>query len=148
MARCLFSRTWALRDAAVLKARLLVQDAASGGLECDIGEALPALSDVLALGLDDKIAQVFMTSLALLEALLGAAKAARLKRSQVGRPAAAGGTGGRIPPPEAFFTCPRLPMPSLSSPVHAVLMPCRAVQPLALSVVEACRAIDGLGSHF
>lgn len=82
MARCLLSRTWALRDAALLKARLLVQDPGSG---LDLREALPALSDALALGLDDKIAQVFMTSLGLLEALLAAAKAktVNLKRSQV-----------------------------------------------------------------
>lgn len=86
MARCLFSRTWALRDAALVKARLLVQDAsaASGAhAALDIKEALPALSDALALGLDDKIAQVFMTSLALLDALLAGAQQARMKRSQV-----------------------------------------------------------------
>lgn len=80
MARCLLSRTWALRDAALLKTRLLVQDPGSG---LDLREALPALSDALALGLDDKIAQVFMTSLGLLEALLAAAKTAKLRRSQV-----------------------------------------------------------------
>lgn len=91
MARCLFSRTWALRDAALLKARLLVQDAASSSSSgsssdaLDIKEALPALSDALALGLDDKIAQVFMTSLGLLDALLAAAQQAKMKRSQVGR---------------------------------------------------------------
>lgn len=64
----------------MLKARLVVQDPGSG---LDVKEALPALSDVLAFGLEDKIAQVFMTSLGLLEALLEAGKAARLKRSQV-----------------------------------------------------------------
>ena len=91
MARCLFSRTWALRDAALLKARLLVQDAASSSSSgsssdaLDIKGALPALSDALALGLDDKIAQVFMTSLGLLDALLAAAQQAKMKRSQVGR---------------------------------------------------------------
>jgi hypothetical protein len=89
VARCLFSRSWALRDAAVLKARVLLlqhqqQQSQHDGALLDVKEALPALSDVVALGLDDKIAQVFMTALALLEALLEAAKAARLKRSQVG----------------------------------------------------------------
>ncbi len=77
--RCFFSRNWMLRDAAVVKARVLVEE---GGVE--IQEAISAVGDVLALSVDDKIAQVFMSSLLLLDAALEAAKGARLKRSQVG----------------------------------------------------------------
>ena len=62
LARCLFSKNWTLREAALAKARLLVD---AGNWEQI--EDLERLCDVARIGVHDKIAQVYLTSLALLD---------------------------------------------------------------------------------
>ena len=66
--RCLLSKTWGLREAAVLKAKLLLPE-----LEAANGAAVlvSPLCRLLQTGADDKIAQVFLTSLQLLEECCG-----------------------------------------------------------------------------
>lgn len=68
--RCLFSKTWSLREAAVYKTRLLFRDE----LEPEIGIAgcLTALTGVVRVTSDDKIAQVFLIGLGLLDDVVGA----------------------------------------------------------------------------
>ncbi|CAM9666707.1 unnamed protein product, partial [Hapterophycus canaliculatus] len=77
LTRCLYSKTWSLREAAVLKIKLTLS-----ALEEDpgINSALTEICQVLRVGFEDKIAQVFLTSLDLLDAALvsiGACKEAR-----------------------------------------------------------------------
>lgn len=69
---CLFSKTWALRDAAVTKIKLLLQSQFVS--QPGIGSVFNAIIAVLKTGLEDKIAQVFFTSAALLEDTLLAIK--------------------------------------------------------------------------
>ncbi|KAM3573336.1 hypothetical protein VYU27_004695 [Nannochloropsis oceanica] len=87
--RCFLSKSWALRDAAVLKAKLLVEGGVEGGQGgreggFDIKEGLSAVADVLTIAVEDKMTQVLMSVLALLPAFLAAAQATKLKRSVVG----------------------------------------------------------------
>eukprot|EP00752_Nemacystus_decipiens_P007074 g6339.t1 len=77
LTRCLYSKTWSLREAAVLKIKLMLP-----ALEEDpgINSALTELCQVLRVGFEDKIAQVFLTTLDLLDAALvsiGGCKEAR-----------------------------------------------------------------------
>ena len=71
--RCLYSKTWALRDAAVTKIKMLLVSQFTR----DPGTAavLSAIAAVLKSGLDDKIAQVFFSSASLLDETLNAIKA-------------------------------------------------------------------------
>ena len=66
--RCLLSKQWTLREAAVAKAKLMAPGLAEGGGDRDL---VPALCRVLQAGAEDKIAQVFLTSLQLLELCCG-----------------------------------------------------------------------------
>lgn len=60
-------QTWNLRDAFFVKARLMLPELSNApGLQT----ALPAIVDAIKVGLDDKIAQVFFSCLALIESLL------------------------------------------------------------------------------
>ena len=69
--RCLFSKTWSLREAVIKKIRLMLRDLeASPGLAV----AIVPLADVLKVGVDDKIAQVMSVSVLLLEDMLNAVK--------------------------------------------------------------------------
>ncbi|KAJ1451288.1 hypothetical protein M885DRAFT_530203 [Pelagophyceae sp. CCMP2097] len=67
--RCLFSKNWALREAALAKCRLMVLDGALDGAP----HALDRLCDIVRIGVSDKIAQVYLTALGLLEALCSSA---------------------------------------------------------------------------
>ena len=68
--RCLCSKTWSLREAAVYKTRLLFRDE----LEPEIGVAgcLSALTGIVKVTSDDKIAQVFLIGLGLLDDVIAA----------------------------------------------------------------------------
>jgi hypothetical protein len=70
VSRCLFSKTWTLREAAVYKIRLLLK----GEFESNPGIAacITALAAVVKHTSDDKIAQVFTIGLGLLDDILGA----------------------------------------------------------------------------
>ncbi|CAN0217894.1 unnamed protein product, partial [Phaeothamnion confervicola] len=91
--RCLYSKAWVLREAAVLKIRLRLpalaalpssavasSPSAGGGTGPGLDQALPQLAQVLRLGAEDKIAQVFLTAGALLGDVLDAATADRTVR--------------------------------------------------------------------
>jgi hypothetical protein len=65
--RCLFSRTWALRDAAINKIDMMLKDFAR---QPGIDAVVNPLVLVLKTGLDDKIAQVFVSSGAFLDDFL------------------------------------------------------------------------------
>jgi len=65
LVRCLLSKAWSLREAAVSKAKLALVGLGDGHLT---PQALyPGLCKLLLLGVEDKIAQVFLTALQLLE---------------------------------------------------------------------------------
>ena len=70
--KCLFSKTWALREAAVYKVRLLLKEEfeQTPGLAA----CLRALVTIATLTADDKIAQVFIIGLGLLDDVLEALK--------------------------------------------------------------------------
>jgi len=70
-AACLFSKTWALREAAITKVHMLV-----GDLERDpgINACIPALATIVRVGVEDKIQQVMFNSIALLEDVLAATR--------------------------------------------------------------------------
>jgi hypothetical protein len=64
----LFSKVWALREAAILKIRLLLSSdfVTNPGLSASLGP----LAAVIKLGVNDKIAQVFAASIGLLDDLI------------------------------------------------------------------------------
>lgn len=70
--RCLFSRTWALRDAAVNKIRMLMENDYKN--EPGVAALLNPLVLVMRTGLEDKIAQVFFSTAALMEEYFGLTK--------------------------------------------------------------------------
>ncbi len=59
---CLMSKNWALREAALAKTRLLVSEGCWGR-----SEDMAHLCSIARLGIQDKVAQVYLTALALLE---------------------------------------------------------------------------------
>lgn len=69
-ARCLYSRVWQLREAAITKAQMMLKDELGG----DISGCLSALCGILRLGAEDKIQQVLFNSLTLMEQLLAILK--------------------------------------------------------------------------
>lgn len=75
-ARCLFSKNWALREAALAKARLLID-----ANHWERTEDLELLCDVARIGVQDKIAQVYLTALALLDDIAHKLAARGLKRA-------------------------------------------------------------------
>ncbi len=66
-ARCLFSKVWALREAGLIKTRLLLPDFKKDpGLVPSLGAIVATIKN----GINDKIAQVFAASIALLDDVL------------------------------------------------------------------------------
>lgn len=65
---CLFSKTWALREAGLHKTRLMLQR--SFAKQPGIASCLGALAVVVKNGVNDKIAQVFAASISLLEEMV------------------------------------------------------------------------------
>lgn len=66
---CLFSKVWALREAAIYKTRLLL--ASDFQRDPGISACFGSLAGVVQVGVEDKITQVFFISLGLLEDMLG-----------------------------------------------------------------------------
>lgn len=66
--RCLFSKTWALREASVFKTRLLLQTEFANTI--GIANCLAALSGIVQVAAEDKITQVFSIALFLLDDIL------------------------------------------------------------------------------
>jgi centrosomal protein CEP104 len=77
--RCLFSKVWALREAAVSKVKLMLADEfeTSPGLN----DCVKGVAGVLRVGIEDKFSQVFFGSLALLEDFLVVLKKIRVQKS-------------------------------------------------------------------
>ena len=79
VARCLFSKTWALREAAITKIHM--------NLEADYEETpgittcINALATVIKVGVEDKIQQVLFNAVALMDDVLGASRRAKMGRS-------------------------------------------------------------------
>lgn len=77
--KCLFSKTWALREAAVLKVHLMLpQEFAQ-----DIQGSLQGLCGVIRTGVEDKIQQVLFSTVSLMEDVLKETRRAKLSRSVV-----------------------------------------------------------------
>lgn len=76
-ARCLFSKNWALREAALAKTRILLHKD-----NWERFEDLEQLCDVAQLGVHDKIAQVYLTALALLDDVAHKFAARGFKRTE------------------------------------------------------------------
>ena len=68
-ASCLFSKVWALREAAVLKTRLLLKSEFKN--TPGLVPALGPIAAIIKVGVNDKIAQVFAASIALLDDVIG-----------------------------------------------------------------------------
>lgn len=67
-ARCLFSKVWTLREAAIIKTRdLLGSDYLNNP---GLGASLAPLAAIIKNGVNDKIAQVFAASIGLLDDLI------------------------------------------------------------------------------
>jgi len=77
-ARCLFSKTWALREAAITKVHMMVAELEH---EPGITACIPALSTIIRVGVEDKIQQVLFNAIALLEDVLAATRRAKIPRS-------------------------------------------------------------------
>jgi len=75
-ARCLFSKNWTLREAALAKARVLVDEG-----HWEQIKDIERLCDIVRIGVHDKIAQVYLTSLALLDDVAHKLAARGLKRA-------------------------------------------------------------------
>lgn len=69
-ARCLHSKAWSLREAAITKIMMLLDGDGVG----DANSILTAVCGVLRLGAEDKIQQVLFNSLNLMEQFLGILK--------------------------------------------------------------------------
>lgn len=69
-ARCLFSKNWNLRDAVLLKVQQLVDQ----DYRADLSAAIPPVCAFLKVGVEDKMQQVVITAVKLLEQVLKAAK--------------------------------------------------------------------------
>mmetsp|Transcript_9912 Transcript_9912/g.8858 ORF Transcript_9912/g.8858 Transcript_9912/m.8858 type:complete len:843 (-) Transcript_9912:96-2624(-) len=82
-ARCLFSKTWSLRDAVLTyvykQLRSSKYDKTPG-----IYEAFPALASISKVSVDDKMQAVFLNGITVLEEILSAAKRAKLSKSVAG----------------------------------------------------------------
>eukprot|EP01035_Chromulina_nebulosa_P021465 gene21465-27803_t len=82
-ARCLFSKTWSLRDAVLTyvykQLRSSKYDKTPG-----IHEAFPALASISKVSVDDKMQAVFLNGITVLEEILSAAKRAKLSKTVAG----------------------------------------------------------------
>lgn len=76
--RCLFSKAWILREAALMKIHMMLQSQ----FQDDIARSLPAFCAVIKVGVDDKMQQVLSTMVGLLDDVL---KVARRHASQAVR---------------------------------------------------------------
>lgn len=77
-ARALFSKVWALREAGVTKVHMLLVDLER---EPGITSCIAALSTIVRVGVEDKIQQVLVSAIALLEDVLSATRRAKIPRS-------------------------------------------------------------------
>lgn len=79
-ARCLKSKNWVLRDAALSKTTLMIPD-----FEDDPGISItfPVIAAIAKIGLEDKMQQVFQRALVVLDESLAAAEEANLSRSAI-----------------------------------------------------------------
>mgnify|MGYP006077091709 CR=1 FL=1 len=79
IARCLFSKTWVLREAAITKIHMLLESEYED--TPGISSCLQALATVIRVGAEDKIQQVLFNAVALLDDLLRVTRSAKIGRS-------------------------------------------------------------------
>jgi len=79
VARCLFSKTWALREAAITKIHMSLETEYED--TPGISTAINSLATVVRVGVEDKIQQVLFNAVALLDDVLGATRRAKMGRS-------------------------------------------------------------------
>ena len=82
--RCLVSRTWLLREAALTKLGMLRAEGVFLQEPPGLAQSLPARAAVIKLGAEDKIQQVLFGAVQLMDGVLKDAHGARLARSTVG----------------------------------------------------------------
>ncbi len=87
--RCLGSKAWVLREAAILKTKLLLEDADGFCVDPGLSSCLGSLVGIVEIGLDDNIQQVLFQSIGLLESVLEAARRSALPRFTAPAPAPA-----------------------------------------------------------
>lgn len=77
--RCLFSKVWALREAAITKVQMML------GEYCDenpgINNCLPALCAIVRLGVEDKSQHILLNTVQLMEEFLGYSRKSKVPRS-------------------------------------------------------------------
>ena len=80
-ARCLFSKTWALREGAIMKTQQLL----TSKFEENPGLAncLPTICTILRVGVEDKMQQVLLGAVTFLEEILAASRRAKITRSVI-----------------------------------------------------------------
>lgn len=84
-ARCLFSKNWSLRSAALNKViDMLATEFTSSSQQGGLLSCLPVLCSIIRVGSDDKMQQVFLDAMLLLERLLSYLPKQRITRTQVG----------------------------------------------------------------
>jgi centrosomal protein CEP104 len=79
-ARCLFSKTWTLREASMHKINLMLQDFEE---EPGIANCLSTFAAIIRVGCEDKIQQVLFNSVQLLEDVLASTRRAKLSQKIV-----------------------------------------------------------------
>ena len=79
--RCLFSRNWQLREAAITKIHMRLQEEYEN--EPGITSCIPALSTIVRVGVEDKIEKVLLNAVALLDDMLAASRRAKVGRGTI-----------------------------------------------------------------
>lgn len=79
--RCLFSKNWQLREAAITKIHMRLQEEYEN--EPGITSCIPALSTIVRIGVEDKIEKVLLNAVALLDDMLAASRRAKVGRSTI-----------------------------------------------------------------
>jgi len=78
-ARCLFSKVWTLREAAITKIHMMLES--DFDRDPGITSCITALATIVRIGVEDKIQQVLFNTVALLEDLLVLTRKAKMNRS-------------------------------------------------------------------
>ena len=81
IARCLFSKNWQLREAAITKVHMRLETEFEN--DPGITSCIPALSTIVRVGVEDKIQQVLFNAVALLDDMLAGSRRAKIGRSTI-----------------------------------------------------------------
>lgn len=81
IARCLFSKNWQLREAAITKIHMRLETEFEN--DPGITSCIPALATIVRVGVEDKIQQVLFNAVALLDDMLAGSRRAKIGRSVI-----------------------------------------------------------------